>query len=53
MQSQKPPRASFDSTSFHSGRSLPSPILQRETAKRALAYISSLSILLQSRFTAK
>jgi mannosyltransferase len=31
MQSQKPPRASFDSTLFRSGRSLPPPTLQRET----------------------
>jgi hypothetical protein len=32
MQSKRPPRASFDSTSFRSGHSLPSPTLQRETA---------------------
>jgi hypothetical protein len=61
MQSKKPPRArfdcaqraSFDAISFRSGRSLPSPTLQRETTKRTLVYISLLSILLQSRLTAK
>ena len=34
MQSKKPPRASFDSTLFRSGRSLPAPTLQRETTQR-------------------
>ncbi len=40
MQSKKPPRASFDSTSFRSGRSLPSPTLQRETTANHRSHLT-------------
>jgi len=57
MQSQKPPRArfdcaqraSFDSTSFRSGRSLPSPTLQRETTE----YIDLAEAPAQAVFSAR